>query len=317
MKSPTVTLGTTDLQYSKNEPSPCKAISFALVIILGVGSLAVVGAVYLKIGAFSTLAQVNAITLMTTSGAAGMTLLTIGIVGSVKNCQTIASEQSIVEKDVNDLETKRVIEIEHRQLRISDAVTFGPDKLLSICGIKVKGDISAKPKFDLFANDPYYKAPFHENYFLLFVPSSVSASNEDQALTPKILKEIMGDKFPFRLHLAVENGCEGVKNPGWILISKRLIPGTLAMALDDQKEFTKQEGGRVSLAIEALLLVSLLSIVDKKTLEVGKVAARCTEWVTGFGCGHPSVEFGSRAVDLVGSFTESNELGALFVKDLF
>ncbi len=71
-----------------DSPSQCKTYEFALIIIVGIGGLAVGGAGlagYFHVGALSNLSQVNAIIMMAAGGGGGMIFLVIGTVGSVKN----------------------------------------------------------------------------------------------------------------------------------------------------------------------------------------------------------------------------------------
>ena len=74
-------------------------IGFAIVIILGLGGLAVAGiglGGYLQTGFLSSLGQVNSIIMMAAGGGGGIAFLIIGIVGSVKNRQKTTHVQDIL-----------------------------------------------------------------------------------------------------------------------------------------------------------------------------------------------------------------------------
>src|SRR6478609_8544613 len=92
-----------DLPIVKNEPSKGKTIGFAIVIILGLGGLALAGeglGGYLQAGSLSSLGQVNSMIMMAAGGGGGMLFLIIGIVGSVKNRQTSSHQQNSLNEGV-------------------------------------------------------------------------------------------------------------------------------------------------------------------------------------------------------------------------
>lgn len=71
------------------EPSKFKSFGFAVVIIFGLGGLAVAGVGVgglLSAGSLTTLGQVNSIIMIAIGGAGGIPLLIIGIVGFVNRC---------------------------------------------------------------------------------------------------------------------------------------------------------------------------------------------------------------------------------------
>ena len=81
----------------KNEPSKGKTIGFAIVIILGLGGLAVAGlglGGYVQAGSLSSLGKVHSIVMMVAGGVGGIAFLIIGVVGSVKNRQTNSHHQN-------------------------------------------------------------------------------------------------------------------------------------------------------------------------------------------------------------------------------
>lgn len=267
MKSPAIQASSPNVQYLTNETSPCQAIGFALVIILGVGSLAVVGAVYLKIGAFSTLAQVNAITLMTTSGAAGITLLTIGIVGSVKNCQTTASQE-----EEGELNVKRP----EGQDDDSDTETIEEKgSVLQTLSIKNKSDASGYSNIEMFGSGAWmargvqiaYNTPHvpeinesePERFVLLLMPADVWVKGKRIALNLTTWNSIFGNKSQYKDNRDVAEGeLKSVGSLRWILISKGFAPDTLNKSYNEVSELAKKQGCRLPFVIEMMMLGFLL-----------------------------------------------------------
>jgi len=88
---------------ANNESSKGKTIGFAIVIILGLGGLAVVGVGlggfgaqqgWWQVGSLSNLSQVHSIIMMAAGGGGGIVFLIMGIVGSVKNHQANSCQQN-------------------------------------------------------------------------------------------------------------------------------------------------------------------------------------------------------------------------------
>ncbi len=79
---------TIPIKLPSKEKSNRKSIGFAVVIIVGLGGLAVAGVGlgrYVQVGSLSNLDQVNAIIMMAAGGGGGILFLIVGIVGFVKN----------------------------------------------------------------------------------------------------------------------------------------------------------------------------------------------------------------------------------------
>lgn len=81
-------------EYSNNFNSKLKTYGFAILIIVGIGGLAVAGAGlgsfgiqqgWWQAGSLSNLSQIHSITMMAAGSGVGIVFLVIGIVGSVKN----------------------------------------------------------------------------------------------------------------------------------------------------------------------------------------------------------------------------------------
>jgi len=95
--------GNTDLNIpTYTSPSKLKTYGFIIAIIVGIGGLAVGGAgVAGCVGAFSNMAQIDAIIMVAVGGGGGIILLIIGIVGTVKNRKISSkSEVSFEHRDI-------------------------------------------------------------------------------------------------------------------------------------------------------------------------------------------------------------------------
>ncbi len=78
-------------QKAENEPSKFKTLGFAVLIIFGIGGLAVAGVGtggLLQAGSLTNLGQVNSIIMIVIGGMGGISLIVIGIVGFVNTCSS-------------------------------------------------------------------------------------------------------------------------------------------------------------------------------------------------------------------------------------
>jgi len=77
------------IDSTKNNPSKCTTLGFAIALIVGIGGLIVAGVGgggLFHVGALSSLGQVNSMLLVVIGGAGGIPCLTIGIVGFINLC---------------------------------------------------------------------------------------------------------------------------------------------------------------------------------------------------------------------------------------
>ena len=81
---------------TRKAPSKRKVIGFAIVIILGLGGLALAGVGlggYLRAGSHTSLGQVHSMIMMAAGGGGGIVFLIVAIVGCVKNCKRSSHQQ--------------------------------------------------------------------------------------------------------------------------------------------------------------------------------------------------------------------------------
>lgn len=275
-----------------NDFSPCKAIGFAIVIILGVGGLAVAGAgvagylkvesLCFKIGSFSNLTQVNAIALMAGGSVVGATLLAIGIVGSVKNCDpaikkyprvkepTFNEEADSAEgvrasKEEEEFSAAQSNQISHSQKKSNQGKVYGIEAL-ETAGVQnlSKDDYLPMPLFDWQAIDPFFEEPYHKNYVALFIPgqSSCKQNFTVQDIQKHIKPEV---KMCFEdLQNDFDKDCRSStrdRKSKWVLMSTKPIPNMTSKTYNTMTKELSNKGFRLPNIFQMTVLVLLVDSV--------------------------------------------------------
>ncbi|MFC2049064.1 hypothetical protein ACFLR2_00100 [Chlamydiota bacterium] len=265
----------------KSEPSQCKTIGFAIVIILGLGSLAVAGVGlggYLPVGSLSSLGQVNSIIMMAAGGGGGIVFLTIGIVGSVKNRQksshtgniesvrpTTGSPPKIGNTDsgrpiapaLPSIETS--VRTAPPSIDTHDGRYFGPEAY-GIWGAQVVGPVEAIPErlnVKPGEQDPFFGQP-EESLPLLYIPDKVLVKGEEQYLTLNTLEQISGKSFYINGTVKHMYGHIPLQS-GWRRMSRGVIPGRIPKTYAVQKSMVEtKEGYRLPYALEVVVFRQLV-----------------------------------------------------------
>ena len=245
-----------DSHIVKNEPSKGKTIGFAIVIILGLGGLAVAGVGlggYLQAGSLSSLGQVNSIIMMAAGGGGGIVFLIIGIVGSVKNRQTSSHQQNDhnegIEQGsvVNPKNTKASSKPEKHTgiastVETQGGLIYGADAW-NIWNVEVLDVVPPVPRVDLSKKDKV----------LLYIPQRVRVDGKEQNLTLKTLKEISGGSFRY-FSESVEQQFGDSTAAGWVLIDKTVLPESRAQNYETQKKMVEEKGCHLPSVLEAIVL---------------------------------------------------------------
>ncbi len=207
--------GSQPLSAPKSPPlSSWKTYSCAIVIIVGIGGLAV-GAVGLA-GALSNMAQVKAIIMMAAGGGGGTILLIIGVVGIVKNCRDAA--------------------------RQSDVSVYGRGAWES-WNVEIVDIIPQPPKVD----------PSKKDAVLLYIPEKILVGGEEKDFTLKVLKEMKGDSFRF-VNSKITEPFGDTRAPGWVLIDKKVIRESRDLDYESQERMVRIKGYSMPNILEAVLL---------------------------------------------------------------
>lgn len=194
-----------------NPPSKLKTYGFALVIIVGIGALAVAGvgvAGYFQVGALSHMGQVQAVAMMVTGSSVGIVALVLGSIGLAKSSQR---PHAVINSD------------EHFVPEIPDGRIFGPD-LWRCWGIEVVEQAPPPPEFQgLDSNDPFFQEPYRSNYVQIYIPKRVRCNGKEMKFNLNALNELFDwQGVTFSETVLSEIGKRA--HPGWILISKKVIP---------------------------------------------------------------------------------------------
>lgn len=257
--------------HRSNSSSKLKMYGFAIAIIVGIGGLAIAGtglAVYFQVGVLSNLSQVHAIIMMSTGGGVGTALLIIGIVGTIKNYQ-----------NSNRLEKSNRPE-NNKELKNTKGLVYGADAWKKIwkeeINVEVLDDIPPTPKIDWNEIDPYYNEPFRNNYVLLYIPERVRVDDEEKDFILQNTEEIT--KGPFEdLSYPVKEKFGSSKASGWVLISKRVIPGSRGKDYEAQKAMIEKQGFRMPHAMEFIALVLMIYHSTGEHLYAEDYYSRCIE----------------------------------------
>ncbi len=267
---------TTSTSFSR-PASKLKTYGFAIVIIMGIGGLAVAAAGlagYFKVGALSHVTQVNAMIMMAAGGGGGATLSIIGVVGAVKIRQSSGHEQpkNVPLHSANLHETPSPVVVTPPEITLIDLPVseyeYGP-KSWEIWGIQVLDKVPETPKVDLTSGDK----------ILLYMPQEILAKGIKQKLTHKILKEMIGNTFLF-FSKVVEEELESHVSPGWILIDKAVIPDSRGRDYEAQKKMVEGRGCSMPKAIEAMALNLIVNAHNRELRLYGRVPityTRCIE----------------------------------------
>jgi hypothetical protein len=260
-------------QAIKNEPSKGRTIGFAIVIILGLGGLAMAGvglSGYLQAGSLSSLGQVNSIIMMAAGGGGGIIFLVIGIVGSVKNRQQGRSiEHNRSDPPYSTSNTSKVkfrntefIEGMYKE-QIRDAARFGKAEWATYFG-----DIGDEPLLpsDIeeilrspcpFSGDASVKVK--DTHMLVLVPATING----EQVTLNKLQQLMqhpkqGHKTDYRSYdnwTAREHGNTPVERSHWVLMTREIIQGSRNKSYDDQEAMLKGTGYVLPQAVEAVACI--------------------------------------------------------------
>jgi hypothetical protein len=257
-----------DSHIVKNEPSKGKTRGFAIVIILGLGGLAVAGVGlggYLQAGSLSSLGQVNSIIMMAAGGGGGIVFLIIGIVGSVKNRQTSSHQQNDLNEGVernsivNPRNTTASSKLEKKNIGIASTIEtpggliYETDawKVWDIYGADAWGRWNVKV-LDVVPEAPQVNLSKRDK-ILLYIPQRISVNGKEKDFTLAALKEISGGSFCYFSN-SVEQQFGDSTAAGWVLIDKTVFPESRAQNYATQKKMVEDEGCRLPSVLEAIVL---------------------------------------------------------------
>lgn len=267
----------------KNEPSEGKTIGFAIVIILGFGSLVVAGVGlggYLQAGSLSSIGQVNSIIMMAAGGGGGIVFLVVGIVGSVKNCQGSGRRQNDGNEGIKD--GTNTVNIDHNPKpvkNVKDVVStvgthgeliYGPDAWQA-WNVEVLDKVPEAPKVDLSKKDK----------ILLYIPRRIRVDDKEKDLNLEALKEIKDDAFKY-FNPVIKEKFKKTTAVGWVLIDKAVLESQ-SEDYGIQKKRVEEKGCQRLRALEAIVLI--LMVFDRTGVRLCSQDSRtyicCTEMIDG------------------------------------
>lgn len=227
--------------FPPQELNKLKTYGFILAIIVGIGGLVVGGAGlagYFHVGSLSNLAQVDAIAMMTVGGGSGAILLTVGIVGTVKNCKSVSHQRR---ENVNG-EEQNIVSIPRA------ASFYGPSAWQEL-GEKWSIQLEI-----LDENIPVPSRLFTDSSRVCFyIPQRVSVNGVEKDFNLNTLIEMNGDLFD-ECSESVKSEFGNTTAAGWIEIDKEVIEGSRGLSYDDQKQMVEASGCRMPKILEAVVL---------------------------------------------------------------
>jgi hypothetical protein len=294
-------------ETTHNSPSSkLKTYGFIIAIIVGIGGLAVGGAGvagYFHVGALSNMAQIDAIIMMAVGGGGGITLLIVGIVGTVKNRKTDrGSEPSSENRGAHSTsnnsgiggvrQTEFIVHTSKGTIR--DAQRFGQAQWKTYFG-----DIGDEPSLpDDIDEILHSTCPFSGNedtkvkdtHMLVLIPATV----DGEKLTLDKLEQLIpnskeGNKATYRSYGRTkdEHGRAEVGQSHWVLMTRDILPGSRNKTYNDQKELVQLYSDQdyvVPDAIEAavcILMEFVASGVHLYPITYIPTYTRCAQTVEG------------------------------------
>lgn len=221
----------TDDIYRPNEsthnspPSKLKTYGCIIAIIVGIGGLAVGGAGvagYVHAGALSNLAQIDAVIMMAVGGGSGVTLLIVGIVGTIKNRQPVSlqSRNDVIsghrnppQKTGSAQKTDRISSVDTQ-----GGLVYGSEAWPALgrtwgCTLTILDEkISDAPKEDIA-----------KGRVRIYIPKRVSVNSKEKDLTLNNLIEMGGGPFGFCYNEKVKTQFGNKTASGWIEIDRDVI----------------------------------------------------------------------------------------------
>ena len=278
-----------------NEPAcTSRRLVCALLIITTIGALIGAGVGlggfgaqqgWWSAGTLSHLSQTNSTIIMAAGGGGGIVFLIIGIVGSVKNRQTSSRQQNdhnegIEHNSVVSSKSEKNIGIAST-IETHGGLIYGANAW-QIWNVEVLDNVPDAPEIHWDDTDPYFNEAFRENYALLYIPERIRVNGVEKKLTLKIFQEISSGSFGCFCQF-VEGQFRDSTAPGWVLVSKKVIPECRSKNYDTQKEMVETKGFSMLHILEAAALNLMVEAFTGEKL-YGKAPltyTRCVEKVNG------------------------------------
>lgn len=257
--------------------SKARSLGFVLLIIVGIGGLAVASAgvcAYFHVGHLSQLSQIQAVILMSAGGGGGLLFI---IAGAVGRSQTVRSrtltsprsstgKQEVAAPAVNAT-SPRVVAPQELHPHV-----FGLQKWEER-GVKIMEEVPPIPSVeDLAKENPFLSGrdeildfskcknrSLAETTVLIYIPEKIIVNDqpapftiEEAQLHMKSEKSGTGD-----VELLEKIGKFPVES-GWTLMTRFAIPGSENLTVEEQKNMLEKTGYRLPTVGEALVLLRML-----------------------------------------------------------
>jgi len=126
--------------------------------------------------------------------------------------------------------------------------------------VEIVDEVTDVPKISQKAKDPYFNALIPENYALIYIPKRVRINGEEKDFNLRTLQEIFADSFKLNEHIDREFG-EHVA-PGWVLVSKRVIPDSIDKDYYVQQAMIEKEKGFRMPSVLELATLRLMALTS-------------------------------------------------------
>lgn len=232
--------------FASNVPSRLEAYGFIIAIILGSSGLIVGGvgaAGYFHVGALSNVSQIDAIIMMGAGGGGGVILFIVGIVGTVKNYQSVKSkpgggidvaQENSVTNTISSVDTK-------------EESVYGPEVWPKLGNQIWKCEIQVLDK-----NIPEAPKNRTEDKIYIYIPQNISVNGQKKECTFDTLNDLDKMKFTM-LHKSVREQFGNKTASGWIEVDKNVTPNEQLEDYEAQGERLKKGGFRMPTILEAFV----------------------------------------------------------------
>jgi hypothetical protein len=281
-----------DSHVVKKELSQGKTIGLAIFIILCLSCLAlsVVGlGGYLQLGSLSDISQINSIIMMAAGGGGGIICLIIGIVRFVKNYQkgrinlSFCSPASNLDaRDIPEAEgdtptteffhlptnaggqssgnppiTSTQPEVSELPEEMDGGTVYGPEAW-NHWNVQVAGNVPSVPKIAWDSKPLFLQGQsLKEACMLVFIPEKIIFKGKELRLTLNLLEEIRGEEYAlYDPSIRTHYGTIPIE-PGWILMTKDIIPGSTEQNYDNQEGMVGSDGFCIPKAGEFVIGLSM------------------------------------------------------------
>ena len=163
--------------------------------------------------------------------------------------------------------------------------SYGRDEWRRAWGVEIVEEVPKVPDINWGAKDPFFTTAFRENYVLFYVPGRVRFKGSEKAMTMNTLEEIITKPYEYFWPPAKEKLGAVTSHPGWVLMSKTVIPGSRNQTYETQKRMVEAARDfHMPQALEACVLNLMVEAITK-VRSYGQdpwTYTRCVEKVEGY-----------------------------------